>query len=111
MIGPAVAAACTAVAAAASATPATRTMLERMRSSSGLGDTFSTDPRRIRIRRGSVLKVSPKPEEDLMRSSIVLVAGVALAAAATAVHAAATAGPIMGSAKSISRPAFQGYYD
>ncbi len=46
-----------------------------------------------------------------MRSSIVLVAGVALAAAATAVNAAATAGPIMGSAKSISRPAFQGYYD
>src|SRR5438876_1277939 len=46
-----------------------------------------------------------------MRSSIVLVAGVALAAAATAVNAAATAGPIMGPAKSISRPAFQGYYD
>ena len=46
-----------------------------------------------------------------MRSSIVLVAGIALAAAATAVNAAATAGPIMGPAKSISRPAFQGYYD
>src|SRR5439155_13623837 len=46
-----------------------------------------------------------------MRSSIVLVAAVALAAAATAVNAAATAGPIMGPAKSISRPAFQGYYD
>jgi len=46
-----------------------------------------------------------------MRSSIVLVAGVVLAVAATAVDAAITAGPVMGPAKTISRPAFQGYYD
>ena len=46
-----------------------------------------------------------------MRSSIVLVAGVVLALAATAVDAAITAGPVMGPAKTISRPAFQGYYD
>jgi hypothetical protein len=46
-----------------------------------------------------------------MRLSIVLVAGVVLAVAATAVDAAITAGPVMGPAKTISRPAFQGYYD
>src|SRR5438270_14098261 len=46
-----------------------------------------------------------------MRSSIILVAGATLAIAATAVNAATTAGPIMGSAKATSRPAFQGYYD
>src|SRR6266516_6144298 len=46
-----------------------------------------------------------------MRSRIVLVAGVLVALAASAVDAAITAGPIMGPAKTISRPAFQGYYD
>src|SRR5213593_139073 len=46
-----------------------------------------------------------------MRSSIVLIVGVTLAAAATGVNAAITAGPVMGPAKTISRPAFQGYYD
>src|SRR6266446_7488788 len=46
-----------------------------------------------------------------MRSSIVLVAGVVLAVAATTVDASITAGPVMGPAKTISRPAFQGYYD
>ena len=46
-----------------------------------------------------------------MRSSIILVAGILAAAAATAAAAAITSGPIMGSAKTISRPAFQGYYD
>jgi len=46
-----------------------------------------------------------------MRSSIVLAAGVLVAVAASAVDAAITAGPVMGPAKTISRPAFQGYYD
>jgi hypothetical protein len=46
-----------------------------------------------------------------MRLSIIPVAGVLVVFAATAVHAAVTAGPIMGPAKTISRPAFQGYYD
>src|SRR5437879_6907502 len=46
-----------------------------------------------------------------MRSSIVLVACFLVAVAATAVDAAITAGPIMGPGKTISRPAFQGYYD
>ena len=46
-----------------------------------------------------------------MRSSIILVAGILAAAAATAAAAAITSGPIMGPAKTISRPAFQGYYD
>jgi len=46
-----------------------------------------------------------------MRSSTILVAGVLAAAAATAAAAAITSGPIMGPAKTISRPAFQGYYD
>ena len=46
-----------------------------------------------------------------MRWSIVLVAGVLVAVATSAVHAAITAGPVMGPAKTISRAAFQGYYD
>lgn len=46
-----------------------------------------------------------------MRSSTILVAGVLAAAAATAAAAAITSGPVMGPAKTISRPAFQGYYD
>ena len=46
-----------------------------------------------------------------MRSSIILVAGILAAAAATAAAAAITSGPIMGPGKTISRPAFQGYYD
>ena len=46
-----------------------------------------------------------------MRSKILLLAVVTLAVAATAVDAATTAAPVMGSAKKISRPAFQGYYD
>ena len=46
-----------------------------------------------------------------MRSSIILVAGILAAAAATAAAAAITSGPVMGPAKTISRPAFQGYYD
>jgi hypothetical protein len=46
-----------------------------------------------------------------MRSRIILVAGVTLAVAATAVNAATTAGPVMGPAKTTSRLAFQGYYD
>ena len=46
-----------------------------------------------------------------MRSRIILVVGVTLAIAATAVNAATTAGPVMGPAKTTGRPAFQGYYD
>ena len=46
-----------------------------------------------------------------MRSRIILVAGVTLAVAATAVNAATTSGPVMGPAKTTSRLAFQGYYD
>jgi hypothetical protein len=46
-----------------------------------------------------------------MRSSIILVAGATLALAASAGNAATAAGPVMGSAKTTSRPAFQGYYD
>ena len=46
-----------------------------------------------------------------MRSIIVFVVGVTLAAAATGVDAATNAGPVMGPAKTIGRPAFQGYYD
>ena len=46
-----------------------------------------------------------------MRSSIILVTGATLALAATAGNAATAAGPVMGSAKTTSRPAFQGYYD
>ena len=46
-----------------------------------------------------------------MRSRTVVVTGVTLAVAATGVSAALSAGPIMGPAKTVSRPAFQGYYD
>src|SRR5437773_5930575 len=46
-----------------------------------------------------------------MRSKILFLAVVTLAVAATAVDAATTAAPVMGPAKTISRPAFQGYYD
>jgi hypothetical protein len=46
-----------------------------------------------------------------MRARIILVAGATLALAATAVNAATTGGPVMGPAKTTSRPAFQGYYD
>src|SRR5437762_11418546 len=46
-----------------------------------------------------------------MRSKILFLAVVTLAVAATAVDAATTAAPVMGPAKKISRPAFQGYYD
>jgi hypothetical protein len=46
-----------------------------------------------------------------MRSSIALIAGVALAAAASAANAVTTVGPVMGPARATSRPAFQGYYD
>jgi hypothetical protein len=42
---------------------------------------------------------------------MVLSAGVALALTASAVAAAVTAGPIMGQASRISRPAFHGFYD
>jgi hypothetical protein len=45
-----------------------------------------------------------------MRVSIGLAAAFALALAAT-VYAAANSRPIMGAAKAISQPAFQGYYD
>jgi hypothetical protein len=45
-----------------------------------------------------------------MRFRSTLVAGAALAVAATA-GAATTMGPIMGPARTTSRPAFQGYYD
>jgi hypothetical protein len=45
-----------------------------------------------------------------MRSRTMLAAGVALSVAATA-GAATTMGPIMGPAHTMSRPAFQGYYD
>src|SRR5207237_9103344 len=53
----------------------------------------------------------PTKEHPPMRSSIILVAGATLALAATAGNAATAAGPVMGSAKTTSRPAFQGYYD
>ena len=46
-----------------------------------------------------------------MRVRIVVSAVVILALTAVAVSAAIKAGPIMGSAKMITRPAFQGYYD
>ena len=46
-----------------------------------------------------------------MRSKILFLAVVTLAVAATTVDAATTAAPVMGPAKKISRPAFQGYYD
>ncbi len=46
-----------------------------------------------------------------MRVRIVVSAVVILALTAVTVSAAIKAGPIMGSAKMITRPAFQGYYD
>jgi hypothetical protein len=46
-----------------------------------------------------------------MRVSVALAAVVGLAFAAGAVYAATAAGPVMGPAKTTSRPAFQGYYD
>jgi hypothetical protein len=46
-----------------------------------------------------------------MVSRMVLVAGVALAVTATAVAASVMAGPIMGPATKIERPAFHGFYD
>ena len=46
-----------------------------------------------------------------MRARIVVSAVVILALTAVTVSAAIKAGPIMGSAKMITRPAFQGYYD
>lgn len=46
-----------------------------------------------------------------MRARFVLSAGVTLAVTATAVGAAISAGPVMGPAKTVGRPAFQGYYD
>ncbi len=46
-----------------------------------------------------------------MRSMVVLLAGATLAVVATAVSAAIGAGPVMGPAKTVRRPAFQGYYD
>jgi hypothetical protein len=46
-----------------------------------------------------------------MRARLVLLAGVIFVLTATAVSAAISAGPIMGPAKTIKRPAFLGYYD
>jgi hypothetical protein len=46
-----------------------------------------------------------------VRARIVVAAVVTLGLSAVAVGAAGKAGPIMGSAKMITRPAFQGYYD
>jgi hypothetical protein len=46
-----------------------------------------------------------------VRVNFVLSAGVTLAVTATAVGAAIGAGPVMGPAKTVGRPAFQGYYD
>jgi hypothetical protein len=46
-----------------------------------------------------------------MVSRMILFAGVALAVSATVVAAAVTAGPIMGPATRIERPAFHGFYD
>src|SRR5712691_3713875 len=46
-----------------------------------------------------------------MRSMVALLAGATLAVAATAVSAAIGSGPVMGPAKTVRRPAFQGYYD
>jgi hypothetical protein len=42
---------------------------------------------------------------------MVLISGVALVAAAGALAASSTMGPVMGKATSISRPAFHGFYD
>ena len=46
-----------------------------------------------------------------MVSRMILLAGVALVVTATAVAAAVTAGPIMGPAAKVERPAFHGFYD
>jgi hypothetical protein len=46
-----------------------------------------------------------------MRASMFLFAGLAVAVTATAVSAAVGAGPVMGPARAIRRPAFRGYYD
>jgi hypothetical protein len=46
-----------------------------------------------------------------MSSKVALLTGAALAATAVAATAHGAGGPIMGPAASISRPAFQGYYD
>lgn len=46
-----------------------------------------------------------------MRSRLVVLAGLTFVLTASAVSAAITAGPIMGPAKTIKRPAFLGYYD
>jgi hypothetical protein len=46
-----------------------------------------------------------------MLSRMILLAGVALAVTATAVAAAVMAGPIMGPAIRVERPAFRGFYD
>jgi hypothetical protein len=46
-----------------------------------------------------------------MLSRMILLAGVALAVTATAVAADVMAGPIMGPATKIERPAFHGFYD
>jgi hypothetical protein len=46
-----------------------------------------------------------------MSSRVALIAGATLAVAAVTATAYAASGPIMGPAATISRPAFQGYYD
>src|SRR5262249_20283760 len=46
-----------------------------------------------------------------MVSKIVLISGMALVAAAGAVAASSTMGPVMGRATTTSRPAFHGFYD
>ena len=46
-----------------------------------------------------------------MVSRMILLAGVAVVVTATAVAAAVTAGPIMGPAAKVERPAFHGFYD
>src|SRR5439155_6197881 len=48
---------------------------------------------------------------SVMRLGIGLAAAVVLAVGASAVDAGTAAGPVMGPATSISRPAFHGYYD
>jgi hypothetical protein len=46
-----------------------------------------------------------------MTLKLALISGVALVAAAGAVAASSTMGPVMGKASNISRPAFHGFYD
>jgi hypothetical protein len=46
-----------------------------------------------------------------MTLKLALISGVALVAAAGAVAASSTMGPVMGKASTISRPAFHGFYD